>query len=326
VGAGSGSPAPIVYLDQCHWVTLSRARVARSKVNVAAELEAADAVISAAASGKIRLPLSAAHLLETANAGLTRRRKDLAETMLALSDGLFMSDPRTVRDLELDDALRYSESRVGAEAVFSTAPYTPFVAEEIGSWECTDPELPPLAQRLVEQLTWQDVWREILLTGTRTRAEQAIGDDAAQAWAAGHSDLARYIADNPAARDRHLVAVAKTLGDLQMEIARAASRTGLTVDELAQRFNIDNVSAQFATMPLVGRTVEILDQRLRNAQDGWNSHDLVDLWFLTCAAGYADFVVSENKFCHFLRNAGNAIDGGAEVVPNLRSLLPHLAG
>jgi hypothetical protein len=36
--------ATIVYLDQCHWITMARARVARHKVQVPEELQAADAL------------------------------------------------------------------------------------------------------------------------------------------------------------------------------------------------------------------------------------------------------------------------------------------
>ncbi|MEV6032854.1 hypothetical protein AB0L65_16980 [Nonomuraea sp. NPDC052116] len=60
---------PIVYLDQNHSITLARARHARDKVEHPDELVAADAIWKAATYREIRLPLSMAHLVETARAG-----------------------------------------------------------------------------------------------------------------------------------------------------------------------------------------------------------------------------------------------------------------
>jgi hypothetical protein len=75
--------ATIVYLDQCHWITMARARVARHKVQVPEELQAADALWARAERGLIRLTLSSAHLVETVHAGSRERRRHLAEAMLA---------------------------------------------------------------------------------------------------------------------------------------------------------------------------------------------------------------------------------------------------
>ncbi|WP_329580158.1 hypothetical protein [Streptomyces sp. NBC_01361] len=59
--------------------------------------------------------------------------------------------------------------------------------------------------------------------------------------------------------------------------------------------------------------------------DKWVNHDLNDLYFLACAAGYADYVVAEKKTGHLLRNANRTLtEPRASVHLNLRSLVHAL--
>jgi hypothetical protein len=74
----------IVYLDQCHWITLAMARFARHKIPSSNELAAADFILKAVGDGRIRLPLSGAHMIETVKAGDGLRRHQLADTMLSV--------------------------------------------------------------------------------------------------------------------------------------------------------------------------------------------------------------------------------------------------
>lgn len=62
---------PIVYLDQCHWITLAQTQFAKHKIYSSDELAAADFILKAARDGRIHLPLSGAHMVETAS-GRTR--------------------------------------------------------------------------------------------------------------------------------------------------------------------------------------------------------------------------------------------------------------
>lgn len=71
---------PIVYLDQCHWITLARAQFARHKIPSSDELAAADFILKTVRDGRIRLPLSGAHMIETAKAGDGPRRHQLADS------------------------------------------------------------------------------------------------------------------------------------------------------------------------------------------------------------------------------------------------------
>ena len=50
----------------------------------------------------------------------------------------------------------------------------------------------------------------------------------------------------------------------------------------------------------------------------------MDVFGLSCAAGYADFVVAENLMAHQLRNAKRFLASGAQVVAKLADLVALL--
>jgi len=70
-------------------------------------------------------------------------------------------------------------------------------------------------------------------------------------------------------------------------------------------------------MPFIGRLREVLFHRLRNPEDHWEPNDLVDVQFLSCAAGYASVVVGERKASHYLQLAGQGFGDGAQIVSTL---------
>ena len=104
---------PIIYLDQCHWITLAQAQFTRRKILSSNELAAADFILKAASDGRIRLPLSVAHMVETAKAGNGPRRQQLADTMLSAYDGWHMNNPITVRGEEMARALIQQQASCG---------------------------------------------------------------------------------------------------------------------------------------------------------------------------------------------------------------------
>src|SRR5436309_6667980 len=130
---------PIVYLDQCHWITLAQAQFAKHKIHSADELAAADFILKAARDGRIRLPLSGAHMVETAKAGNGMRRHQLADTMLFAYNGWHMNNPITVRGEEMAQALTQQEASLDRDQVFNQHPGTPFGIDT--PHECSDQTL-----------------------------------------------------------------------------------------------------------------------------------------------------------------------------------------
>jgi len=83
---------PVVYLDQNQWSTLSKSVNAPWRVRSDDELQAAWRLIGMASTGKVILPLSAAHLGETGSWGNDDGRYELAVTIMSCSGGWQMRD------------------------------------------------------------------------------------------------------------------------------------------------------------------------------------------------------------------------------------------
>ncbi|MER5646132.1 hypothetical protein [Streptosporangium sp. NPDC002524] len=312
---------PIIYLDQNHWITLARARHARHKVQHPDELTAADALWKMAAKQEIRLPLSVAHLVETARAGGGQRRAELADTMLEAYHGWHMSHPVDVRAAEIAAVLSGEAADV---EVFSRQPGTPFLSSQFEPFHSADPELTEDAQRLVDALVWRDTWNFALRHETQSSEQNKQADVVIEGWARSHQEFQTYLAEHPAERDPRQVAAAWTLGDLRVEISMIAHDLGLSPEDFAATMSANSVLSVFSVMPFIARVTEITHLRFRDSNDSWKRNDLNDLMYAICAAGYADFVVADNKFAHLANQASKHSPPGATVTSNLRTLWADL--
>lgn len=307
----------VVYLDQNHWITMARARIAPEKIQVAEEREAADALWALVEAGQVRLPLSSAHLVETVHAGAKERRRHLAQAMLDAYDGWHMLNPLVVRRCEFISV--FGGPTLTERDVFTTAAESPFSNYEPTIARSSDSQPPPMTQMI-----WRATWASLLLEETLPRQNLVATNSTIERWAAIPAALALYLRDNPAERDIRMVTAMYMLGDLKLEIAQASALAGISAEELSTHLQPERVVDFFTRLPFNGRVLEVTQARLRNASDMWVSHDLNDLYFLACAAGYADHVVTENKTGHYLQGAAKALAAPrAAVHLNLRSLLHH---
>ncbi|MFF7183354.1 hypothetical protein [Streptomyces sp. NPDC008121] len=308
----------VVYLDQNHWITMAQARFAPEKIQKAEEREAAAALWELTASGQVRLPLSMAHLVETAHRGLKSSRRRLARAMLDGYGGWHMLSPLVVRRYELVGA--FSGTKLTATDVFTTAANSPFFdyTPSIGA-------AAPTAAHRPDDLSWQTAWASALLEDTLSPEELAASNAVIERWAATLSTLAQYMRDHPGDRDIRLVTAAHMLGDQGRDIAQALLIAGISSENTSAHLNEETVVDFFARLPFNGGVLEITQARLRNASDEWVRNDLNDLFYLACAAGYADHVVAEKKTGVFLQQAARALNTPRALVHvNLRSLVHDL--
>ena len=179
-------------------------------------------------------------------------------------------------------------------------------------------------QALIEELSWRNAWSHTLLYGNRSEAERLQADESSRGWAKLHEDLAGFLDENPADRDMRLVASARVLVDMSPEIQEVAAQLGLTADVVLQCFSPDRLVETLRAMPFVGRTVDVVEARLRNPDEVWTGNDLYDLMFVACANAYAGLAVADKRFNHFLGKSGDQVYR-SRIFPNLRSLpLRHL--
>lgn len=110
------------------------------------------------------------------------------------------------------------------------------------------------------------------------------------------------------------------LSDTSVEIAKEAHAIGLTPDEM--RIWVEQQArTEIKTMPTLGLFSEILQQKHLNSGANWTSNDSVDLMYLTCAAGYADYVVGDNSQISQIEQALRRLGRPKNVYRNLRDLV-----
>ncbi len=308
--------SPIIYLDQCHWISLAQAQFSRDKLQVPDELAAADFILKIATADKIRLPLSGAHMVETAKAGNGVRRRQLADTMLSVYKGWHMSNPIDVRGEEMKQAFALAPVPLSQDQVFSQRPWAPF--SMIDPYVCEDQTLPPQLHRLSKELSWKFAWTDILRSEPFDPSVWDAAYSGIRTWVQVFQGLASELKDQHVTMEklRFLVAY-QTLADLQQELSVAAVHSGITMDILEQRLQSKNYVEFFQQLPFVGRMMEATILRLRNSQDDWHENDFIDMLFLSCAAAYADIVVAERKTADMLLRTATKVKSSGVICANL---------
>ena len=308
---------PVVYLDQCHWITL--AKHLRSPDQVAEEdRRAAERIVELSRSKTIVLPISSANRWEIADAG--QHRRDVVMTMVDLSRGWQLRDPVAVRGQELTRSMA-GEDPARAEAVITLEPGAISSLEQDASmrFDGTPPGFDELLERQVIAMA-----SVAALLDDHTPAERAKGREVAAAWAKSFGDLAVYMRDARTTVEHvRLNTHARMLADLRKEIVQAALAARLSPSQNAAW--IESADGAFESMPYLRTLREVLYHRLRNADDHWTGNDLADSQYLCCAAAYVDFVVAERKFGDYLQRAARVYEGNAVTFTKLPELVTRLA-
>jgi hypothetical protein len=287
---------PAVYLDQNHWSTLAATRVGHRKVS-AQEACAAERLAQLVEAKEILLPVSAAHLVETTPL-YGERRTALAKTVLQLGRGWQMRNPLHVR---VEEILRAVEGRLPVAAdVFAPQADGFFGSPEVLS-EGTDDvggsraDLATVLPRILGMY-------EAVVDAEAIPDEGGVAEAAAADWAGKYAGLAAQlhaVRESPEMVRR--VANGNLIVDLLDDVVRVAGLARTTPEEVINRLatSQDPVSQ----MPFLAQMRQLLFARLRNKSQKWESNDLIDIVFLTCAAGYADIVVGERRTIGYLRQA-----------------------
>lgn len=302
-GPQDAPSAPVVYLDQNHWIDFAKWRKRPTDLTPSKRpfFELLD---QAANEDRAIVPISSAHLSETSNRGARESRLDLATTMLHYSRGWQL---RTVL------ALRRGELR----ALFGGAPVTKTDAITLAPDAILDKDpnhsldtqgLGPEITALVQQQVWACVLVNLLLDH---EPANGAGREAAEEWAQSFAPLAENLRINSKARalSRDATRI-RFISDLGRDLPAAAKESGLDSDQFSEWLQNQAENAILAT-PGLGRMREVLHFRLSNADDIWEGNDLNDWLHLTYAAGYCDIVLGEKKTINYLLRAEKSVPQGA---------------
>lgn len=312
-----------IYLDQNKWILLAQAVHAPERVD-AAELDAARQLIHLAQQRQVILLVSSGHYIETTQTD-EAWRNNLAPLILRLSRGWLLADPLVVRRAELRVLFEHRTRRASGMS-FDAITLDPshLYSQPVRDRPLGDASWPQEVRILTEALSGLAACHAVLLENEALHG--AEGEERARGWAQFHQDLADLLSANRAARERsRSVILAHLVRDLATEITLAAAASGMTDRDL-ERWLQDDVEADIASLPYLGRLLDVTHARVRDANDRWETNDFVDMMYLPCATGYADFVVAEKKARHYLRLVGRDRSDGATVVSRIADVVEALDG
>jgi hypothetical protein len=303
---------PIVYLDQCHWSTLSNSIFEPARIRNERDRDAAAELLDLAERGKVIIPVSSAHTLET-SALFDVRRQNLASTILRLSRGWQMRSPIVVRMHEMASVLGRKL------AVSSFVPETDVFSLAAGAMDTnrrvSDASgLPPGLAALFDRMTSFSAIYDVLMNPARIPSPKP-------GWHEHYQKIARdpeFQARTP--KQKIIDGRALAIADVAPEALAVAQSLG--IDSLEQVSIV--LYEEFSSMPFMRLYGDAIGHRLA-IRANWEPNDLVDMLYLGCAAAYADVVVAERTATNYLQRAWGNRDSECPVVAKLPDAVDRLS-
>ena len=234
-----------------------------------------------------------------------------------------MRHPLQVRRDELRSVIdgHYpSQGGPGQSGVVSTVQY----------WQYDDPALRPDIQKVADfppflRRAWVAV---VSVLSAYDYLLDPEGEDvetlkkSAGEWAAELWDFAKGMAgEGLSSSDKRARAFRRMLADMLPDIQQAYAAARREPSEFGQW--LESVDQEtFAGAPYLGRWFSVFVERLANPEQPWEANDLMDLIYLPCAAAYCDVVVAEKSAAHYLKMAGEKLNGA--VVTSKLTELPDI--
>jgi hypothetical protein len=309
----------VVYLDQNQWSAVASARHDPAKVPDE-DRDAAGQLAEWVQQQKIVLPASSGHYYETTKRFDEKKRYELGLTVLQLSRGWQMRDPVQVRRDELHDAFCRFAGTAGSRnaAVFTLMPGVLH-----GPWRGGEPnvppaDLPPDAAFQHQALTSATALIDVMLDAERIEPGPETG------WALANQRFGGWLdGEERTSQQKRKSIDVLLLSDLQTEIAEEAHGAGATLDQF-QQWLPDQLFDDISELPATGVFREMLHERHLNKGTVWRHNDLTDMVYLSCAAGYADFVVCERHMGNVLRQGLKRLNRPTPVLRRIRDAVPAI--
>lgn len=321
--AGQLDGRPVVYLDQNQWSVLNNAHREPSRVT-AGDLAAAQQIAEWARERRIILPMSAGHYHETTKRFDAGKRYGLGLTMLQLSRGWQMRDPLDVRRSEMADG--YRRRRLGnlAAAARTLDVFTLLPNVLFGPTRPQRPATKADWTALVDMTFYHQALTSITAMADTLLDANRIEPGVGEGWSAHNQAFSEWIDKETREVEQKKKSIdALLLVDLQQELAEEAAKACVSLDDFRGWFLQDAV-ADMQEMPSIGVYREVLHERHLNKGTRWRSNDLTDMIYLSCAAGYADFVICERHMCAMLRQGARRTKASARTFRRLRDAAPEI--
>ncbi|MQP34876.1 hypothetical protein GEO20_23315 [Rhodococcus erythropolis] len=303
---------PAVYLDQNRWRTVADVLHEPARVKDLSERRAAQDLIDLAGDGGIVLPLSTGHLIETA--GLHGdRRYEIGVSMARLAGGWQIRDPLDLWKHEVDRSVREHLGRMEDAPVLHPIVTEPGALFGSGtSMGIADETLD--MDKFMTMLTMPSVILDLLVDPER------IPKNPIEKWVTHHAAITAQIhAVNLPKEQRRRLARRRYWNENIGYYTAAYNRLTNSAD--FPMFSDVELARLFADSPMVGLVSELFIRRFIDHMSKWKRNDLVDIFYLSSAAGYASYVCAEAHTGTQLRDAQRTLGRPETVFTTLNELV-----
>jgi hypothetical protein len=309
----------VVYLDQNQWSAIARGRHDPERVSDE-DHQAARQMEEWAQDRRIILPASSGHYFETTKYADGPARYRLGLTVLQLSRGWQMRDPLQVRRNELHDAFR---RRFAGGFALREAPVFTLNPNVIhGLSRGGEPQASPSG--LSADMTFQ---LEALISASAlidVMLDSEHIEPGSTDWAATNQHFSDALdRENFDSQQKRELIDEFLLLDLQAEIEEEARAAGITPEQFAL-WKQNELIETYRGLPALGLFREMLHERHLNPGTVWRTNDLTDMVYLSCAAGYADFVVCERHMSSVLAQGLRRLGRQQNVFRRIRDAVPAI--
>lgn len=315
-GFNPNSPPPFngrasVYLDQNRWRTVADALHDPERIADPGERQAAQDLIQLALDGGIVLPLSMGHMLETA--GLhNERRYEVGVAMASLAGGWQIRNPLDLWKQEAELTIRdqLGLPNIGRIYPIVTEPGALFGSDsKMGiAKEMTD------VDTFIAMLTMPNVILGMLID------PKPLPKHPLTMWIDHHTRItSRMDAENVPKNQRRQLARRRYWNE-NIAFYTAPYRK-LTRSTDFPTFSDREVASLLSASPMVGLLSELFVRRFKDRQNKWRRNDLIDIFHLSSAAAYADYVCAEKHTGTQLREAQRALGRDETVFTSLGALV-----
>lgn len=306
-----------VYLDQNQWSTLAGV-TRQGSTKQDSEAKACEDLARLAFTDQLILPLSFAHVSETRQWYDAPKRYQLALTQTKLSKGWILRHPAEVRQLEVRrsfEKLYATECLLPLEVLTLHASAITSDRTAIGSRLTTLPNLP--VSLMADHM---HILNCSVNVDTLMDSEPEIREHNPN-WVRKNTDFQKWVGDNlKESQQRRKATRMFFLVDVRTEVARAATRANLSTQQL-EDWLLKRANTELQEMPALGMFGEALHDKTVNAKAKWEDNDLVDLFYLTCAAGYCDKIVCEKETAGVLRQGAQRLKRPLKVYSSIEELM-----
>lgn len=307
---------PTIYLDQNKWSELARTVLVPERVRTNEEMHAAQEIVRFASDDGAILPLSSAHLLETS--GLSGdRRYEVGVTIASLSAGWQMRHPWKVFEQEAIEAL----ARRLPDTVIDTG--RPVVTTEPSAW-MQDTGTIGLGSRPEANTALFFS----MLSAPGVMIQQLIAPEAEQreslaAWVKTHERITRQFKTLKLQKEQRWALARRRFWNENIGTYRQALFNVFgTID--FPTFSDKELRKFLREGRMTALLSELFATRFVDQSTKWESNDLVDMLYLSCAAAYCDYVVAEAKTATHLQQIQRRLGVKVNVFSNLQCLVESL--